>query len=155
MAVKFAREALKGTTKTQGDFNLTSRFNVEIDGVTIGGIHNVQGLDTEHDTVEYQDGDDHFTHYRPGRSKTGIIKIEKDWSSTDEFYKWFSTVMAGKVERKSVSFVFLNDAGEEASRINLFDAWPKKWSIQGINSRTSGHASETLEIVYERMEMKP
>ena len=154
MAVKFSRDVLKGTTKTQGDFNLGSRFNVEIDGVSVGGIHTVTGLEHEHEIVEYQDGDDMFTHLRPGRNKTSVVTIEKDWSSTDEFYKWFSTVLAGKVDRKSISFIYLNDAGDEASRVNLFDTWPKKWTIKGLNSKNSGHASESIEIVFERMEMK-
>jgi len=154
MPVKFSRDALKGTTKTQGDFNLGHRFNVEIDGVSVGGIHNVTGLEHEHEIVEYQDGDDHWTHLRPGRQKTSVVTIEKDWSSTDEFYKWFKTVLDGKVERRSISFIYLNDSGDEASRVNLFDTWPKKWTIKGLNSRNSGHASEAIEVVFERLEMK-
>jgi hypothetical protein len=32
------RDQLKGTTKTQGDFNLSNRFSVEIDGVMAVGV---------------------------------------------------------------------------------------------------------------------
>ena len=68
MPVKFSRDVLKGTTKnTAGDFNQQSRFTVEIDGVTQGGIHKVDGLDHEHEMVAYQDADDHFQRIRPGR----------------------------------------------------------------------------------------
>lgn len=154
MAVKFTRDSLKGPTKTQGDFHLAHRFNVEIEGVTVGGIHKVEGLDTEHETVEYQDGDDMFTHLRPGRMKTNRISVERDWSSTPEFYNWFKTVLDGKVDRKTVSFVFLNDSGDEATRVNLYDVWPAKWKISGINSRASGHALESLDLIFERMELK-
>src|SRR5262245_41359214 len=106
MAVKYSRDALKGTTKTQGDFTLSHKFNVEIDGVTMGGIHKVDGIEFEVEVVEYQDGEDITTHYRPGRLKPGRLIIERDWSSTQEFLKWRKTVMDGKVERKSISVIF-------------------------------------------------
>src|SRR5207302_11344697 len=80
MPVKFSRDVLKGTTKnTAGDFNQQSRFTVEIDGVTQGGIHKVDGLDHEHEMVAYQDADDHFQRIRPGRQKVGTLMLERDW----------------------------------------------------------------------------
>jgi phage tail-like protein len=154
MAVKFGRDSLKGTTKTQGDFNLSHKFNVEIDGVTVGGVHRVDGLEHEHEVVEYQDGDDMITHFRPGRQKPGRVTIERDWSSTKEFFNWRQTVINGKVERKSVSIIFMNDAGEESMRVNLFDCYPTKWKGPSLNSKSSGHAAETIELMFERMELK-
>jgi phage tail-like protein len=154
MAVKFGRDSLKGTTKTQGDFNLSHKFNVEIDGVTVGGVNRVDGLEHEHEVVEYQDGDDMTTHFRPGRQKPGRVTIERDWSSTKEFFNWRQTVINGKVERKSVSVIFMNDAGEESMRVNLFDCYATKWKGPSLNSKSSGHAAETIEIMFERMELK-
>jgi phage tail-like protein len=154
MAIKFNRDSLKGTTKTQGDFNLSHKFNVEIDGVTVGGVNRVDGLEHEHEVVEYQDGDDMTTHFRPGRQKPGRVTIERDWSSTKEFFNWRQTVINGKVERKSVSIIFMNDAGEESMRVNLFDCYPTKWKGPSLNSKSSGHAAETIELMFERMELK-
>jgi phage tail-like protein len=150
--VKFSREVLSGTTKNKGDFNQQSRFTVEIDGITIGGINKVDGLDHEHEMVAYQDADDHFQRIRPGRQKVGTLVLERDWSSNTEFSDWFRTVYDGNVQRKSISVVFLSDDGTESSRVNLHECWPKKWKLSGMNSRTSGHMSETLEIMYERVE---
>ena len=154
MAIKYSRDALKGSTKTQGDFNLGHKFNVEIDGVTVGGIHKIEGVEFEVEAVEYQDGEDITAHQRPGRFKPGRLIIERDWSSTQEFLKWRQTVMAGKVDRKSVSLVFMNDAGEEAKRINFYDCYPTKWAGPALNSKTSAHASERIEVVFERLELK-
>src|SRR5438309_10737816 len=103
MAVKFGRDQLKGTTKTQGDFNLAHKFSVEIDGVMVGGIHRVDGIEHEHEVVEYQDGDDMYTHLRPNRQKSGHLTIEKDWSSTKEFFNWRQAATSGKTDRKSIS----------------------------------------------------
>src|SRR5438876_7599229 len=135
--VKFTRDALKGTTKTQGDFNLAHRFSIEIDGVAVGGVHKIEGLDHESEVVEYHDGEDGTTHYRPGRQKAGTIRVEKDFSSTKEFYTWRKAVIDGKVDRKSISVIIHNDAGEEAMRYNFFDCWPRKYIGPSLNARNS------------------
>lgn len=152
--VKFSRDALKGTTKTQGDFNLGHKFNLEIEGVSIGGVHKVDGIEFEVEVVEYQDGEDITTHYRPGRFKPGKLTIERDWSSTKDFLNWRQTVVDGKVDRKSISLCFNNDAGEEAKRVNFFEAYPSKWVGPSLNARNSAHASERIECVFERLELK-
>jgi phage tail-like protein len=130
-----------------------SRFALEIDGILVSGVHKIDGIEHQNEVVEYQDGDDMQTHYRPGRFKPGRLIIEKDWSSTLEFAKWIKASLDGKVERKSMSIVFPNDAGEE-KRINLYDCYPTKWVGPALNARTSAHASERIEIVFERLEMK-
>jgi phage tail-like protein len=56
--------------------------------------------------------------------------------------------------RKSISVIFHNDAGEEAGRYNFFEAWPCRWKAPSLNARNSGHATEAIEIVFERIEMK-
>ena len=83
-AVTFGREKLKGTTKTQGDFNLSNRFSLEIDGVMVAGVNTVEGFETESDVVEYKDGEDGVMHTRSGNCKPGKITISKDWSNTSE-----------------------------------------------------------------------
>ena len=153
MVVKWTRESLKGSTKTQGDFNLAHRFTVEIDGVAVGGVHTIEGLEHEHEVVEYHDGDEGVTRFRPGRQKPGTIKITKDFSATKEFFTWRKAVMDGKVDRKSISIIILNDAGEEAIRYNLFECWPSKYYGPSLNARNSAHATEGLDIKFETLTM--
>ena len=76
------------------------------------------------------------------------ITIVKDWSSTSELSRWFKAVLNGKVDRKSISIIFLNDAGEEA-RINLFHCWPSKWTGPALNTRTSARATESFELFFD------
>jgi phage tail-like protein len=154
MAVTYGREKLKGTTKTQGDFNLANRFSMEIDGVMVAGVNTVEGFETESDVVEYKDGEDGVMHTRPGNAKPGKITITKDWSNTSEWYKWRKTVLDGKTDRKSISLIFHNDAGEEAGRINLYQCWCSKWVGPSLNAKNSGHATEKIEVSWETMELK-
>lgn len=47
----FGREKLKGTSKTQGDFNLQNRFSLVIDGVTAPGApHTIEGIQSGPET---------------------------------------------------------------------------------------------------------
>ena len=150
--MKFSRETLKGLNKTPGDFNLAHRFTLEIDKVSIGGVHTVKGLSHENETVEYQDGDDAVTRFRAGRQKQSPIEVTRDFSGNKEFYNWRKTVIDGDTARRSVSIVLLNDKGEESSRINLHECLPIAWVGPDLNSRSSGHASETLKILFETMD---
>jgi phage tail-like protein len=149
MAVKFSRDTLKGLTKNSGDFHLSHRFGLEVDGVTIGGIHKVDGIEFEAEVVEYNDGEDLSTHCRPGVLKPGRIVVERDFSSTKEFFQWRNAVISGKTDRRSVSLIFHNDKGDEAKRLNFFNCFPAKWAGPALNSKASGHATERLEIVFE------
>jgi len=58
------------------------------------------------------------------------------------------------IERKSISVIFHNDAGEEAGRMNLFNCWPGGYKGPALNAKSSAHATEKIEISFETMEWK-
>jgi phage tail-like protein len=154
MPVQWTRQKLQGTAKTMGDPNQAHRFTVECDGVTIGGVHTVEGLEFEHEVIEYHDGDNGTTQFRPGRQKQGRVKLVRDFSATKEFHDWRKTVIDGKVQRKSLSIIMLADDGTESIRYNLYECWPTKYIGPSLNARNSANATEALEIAFETMEMK-
>jgi phage tail-like protein len=153
MAVKFNRETLKGLTKNSGDFFLSHKFGLEIDGVTVNGIHKVDGIAFEAEVVEYNDGEDPQTHCRPGQLKPGKIVVERDQGNDKAFFIWRKAVVDGKTDRRSISVTFHSDKGDEARRINFFNCFPVKWQGPSLNSHSSGHATERVEIVFEEMKM--
>jgi len=154
MPVQWTRDKLASANKTQGDPNQAHRFTVEIDGVTVGGVHTIEGLEFEHEVIEYHDGDNGVTQFRPGRQKQGRIVLTRDFTATQEFYQWRKTVVDGAVVRKSVSIVMLTDNGNESVRYNLYECWPTKYKGPALNARNSSNATEGLEIAFETMEMK-
>jgi phage tail-like protein len=153
MPVQWTRQKLQSSTKTMGDPNQAHRFTVECDGVTIGGIHTVEGLEFENDVIEYHDGDNGVTQFRPGRQRQGRVKLVRDFTATKEFFDWRKTVIDGKVLRKSLSIVMLADDGTESIRYNLYECWPIKYIGPTLSARTSAMASEAIELVFETMDM--
>ena len=93
---------------------------------------------------------------RPGKNSAGKIVITKDWSNTSEWYKWRKAVLDGKVERKSISIIYHDDAGGESGRANYTNAFPISWSPPQVfaTAKSSGHAQETIELSYETMVMQ-
>jgi len=136
---------LQATTKTEGDFNVSSRYTVEIDGVSVAGVHAITDLNALHQqAVAVQSPRD--------SRRPGTLTITKDWSNTSEWFQWRKSVLDGRTERKSVSIIFHNDAGAEVGRMNFFNCWPTKYTEPTMEAKNSGHATETIELSYERME---
>ena len=146
-----SRLRLKGVTKTQCDFNLSNRFALEIDGVLVGGVHSVDGLESESEVVEYKDG---VSHTRPGHPKPGKMTVTKDWSNTSEWYKWRKAVLDGKVDRRSISVIFHNDAGEEAGRVNSYDCFPTHYLVLTDPIDLKATRKEILKLECRTLETK-
>lgn len=132
-----------------GQFN----FKVEIEGVTQGAFRNVEGLDSETEIVEYQDGDDIILRKRPGRTKYSNVTLKRGYINTDELWQWRKKVIEGKVERKSGSVILCADDGSEIMRYNFFEAWPKAWQGVRFDGNSQNVQIEEIELVIERLEM--
>ncbi len=127
-------------------------FKVEIDGVTVGAFKGAEGLDSETEVIEYQDGDDQVLRKRPGRTKYSNITLKRGYVGTDELWIWRKAVMEGKVQRKSGSIILCNDSGEEVMRYNFFEAWPAKWKGFSLDGKGADVAVEEIEFVVEYWE---
>ena len=84
-----------------GAFN----FKVEIEGVTQGAFRNVEGLDSETEIVEFQDGDDIILRKRPGRTKYSNVTLKRGYINNTELCDWRKKFIEGKVERKAGSII--------------------------------------------------
>ena len=131
-----------------GNFN----FKIEIEGVTVAGFRNVEGLDSETEVVEYQDGDDMYLRKRPGRTKFSNIVLKRGYVATEELWEWRKKVMDGVVERKSGSVILCDDTNEPICRYNFFEAWPCKWKGFTLDGKGTDAMVEEMEICVERIE---
>jgi phage tail-like protein len=158
LSVLIATNGESAFARTQGDFNLSNRFSVEIDGVVVRGITAVDGLESE-SVVEYKDGEDGVSHTRPGNHKPGKLVVSRDWSNTAEWYKWRKAALDEAVTgmpaaRRSISVIFHNDAGEEAGRMNFYNCWPSAYRREGFETKGRDLMTESLDLRFDRVEMK-
>lgn len=133
-----------------GAFN----FLVEIDGITIAGFSEVTGLSNETDVIEYRTGNLENTVTKlPGLKKFGNVTLKHGLTDNTELWEWRKTVMDGQTERRSLSIVLNNEAGQEAIRWNLYEVWVRKYDVSALNGKTNEVAIETVELVTEKVEL--
>ena len=132
-----------------GQFN----FSVEVENVTAGRFKSVDGLDSETEVIEYQDGDDLILRKRPGRTKYSNVVLKRGYAdkAMNELWEWRKKVMDGMVDRRAGSVILQNDNGEEVCRYNFEGAWPCKWKGWDLDGKGSDTAIEEIELAVERI----
>lgn len=125
-------------------------FKVEIDGITQGGFSEVTGFDSTTDVIEYREGDEVPTPRKgPGLTKYGDIVLK--WGLTDsrELWDWRQRVIEGKIERKNVSILVLDDEGNEKIRWQCVRAWPSKVDPLDLNAKGNDRGIMAMTLVHE------
>jgi phage tail-like protein len=126
------------------------RFRVEIDGISVASFSEVSGFDATFDVIEYRTGDAPITP----RKLSGLVKygnVTLKWGASDslELYEWIQGQVEGEVERKTVTIIAMDEAGEDAASWQLVEAWPVKYTAPDFNGLGSEIALETLELAHE------
>lgn len=124
------------------------RFLVEIDGTEQGGFQTVSGIERDTKIDPYREGgvNDHerqiagLTTYPSLKLKRGLVDTA--------LWDWHQDVIAGTVQRKTISVVLLNEVGAEVWRWVLADAFPSKWSGAELDAGQSTVATEAVEFVH-------
>jgi phage tail-like protein len=148
------RANIAGRLKNPGDYNLSTKFSVEIAGNVVGSIISVDGLEHSHETVEYKDPEDMTTRYRPGNNKTTRIKITREWSNDTTFIDWYQNVVKGQTKRTTITVNVLSDDGNITMSLNFYNAYPETYTFPSFKSMGSAHAVESLTCVFENFDYK-
>jgi phage tail-like protein len=139
-------------TRRPHDHIGSSKFKVEIAGVTVGAFTALEGIEAVTEVVTYSDGDDLNVRKRPGRTTYSNIILKRGFTNSHELWDWYKLVIDGKVERKSGSIVVTGEDGSEITRYNFFEAWPCRWKSLVLDAKKPGTIIEELEIVVEKIE---
>jgi phage tail-like protein len=134
------------------------RYRLEIDSITQAGFSEVAIGETTIEAVDYREGTDP-PHARKlsGLTKYGNITLK--WGLTSggtalDLYKWASDVSAGQIKdkRKKVVIVVQDEAGVDAARFVVSEAWPIKYDPSDLSGKGNEVLIELLELVNEGIE---
>lgn len=134
------------------------RYRLEIDSITQAGFSEVAVAETTIEAVDYREGID-TPHVRKlsGLTKYGNITLK--WGLTVganalDLFKWHQDVSAGQVKekRKKVVIVVQDEAGVDAGRFVITDAWPVKYDPSDLNAKGNEVMIEMLELANEGIE---
>jgi phage tail-like protein len=129
-------------------------FKLEIDGVNEGHFTQCTNIGVEVDAISYREGGvGQIVHRLPGQVKYASIRLAYGLTASKELWDWFMGSVKGKVQRKSVFIVMINDDGAtEAFRWHLVNAWPSAWRGAPLDALGREVAVEEVELVYETLD---
>lgn len=137
-------------TGSRNDPYAAFNFLVEVENITVAGFHEVGGLTTETDAIDYRNGDEeNIVRKLPGLKKVTPISLKRGFTDSAELWEWRKKVLDGQTERQGGSIVLLNESREEVLRWNFREGWPSKWEGPALNAKNNEVAIETMEITHE------
>lgn len=134
------------------------RYRLEIDSITRAGFSEVTIAETTIDAVEYREGN-HPPHMQKlsGLTKYGMITLK--WGLTVganalDLFRWHADISAGQIKdnRKKVVIVVQDEAGVDAARFVISEAWPVKYTPSPLNAKGNDVVIESLELANEGIE---
>ncbi|MGZ4164276.1 MAG: phage tail protein [Tumebacillaceae bacterium] len=126
------------------------RYRVEVEGIQQAGFSEVSGFDASLDIVEYREGNQVITPRKlPGLAKYGNITLK--WGVTDsmDMYNWIADCIQGKVTRKTVTIIAIDEAGSDVATWQVIEAWPTKYTAPNFNATANEVAVDSLELAHE------
>jgi phage tail-like protein len=128
------------------------RFRIEVEGIQQAGFSEISGFDASLSVIEYREGNETITARKlPGLAKYGNISLK--WGVTDsmDMYNWMSESIQGKISRKTVTIIAINEEGGDVATWQVIEAWPSKYSAPSFKGTGNEVAIESLELAHEGM----
>eukprot|EP01064_Diplonema_japonicum_P007989 TRINITY_DN15564_c0_g1_i1.p1 TRINITY_DN15564_c0_g1~~TRINITY_DN15564_c0_g1_i1.p1 ORF type:complete len:166 (+),score=32.93 TRINITY_DN15564_c0_g1_i1:39-536(+) len=130
-------------------------------GTVVGYFKGVDGLSTELEVVEYQDGDGLFAlRKRPGRAKYGDVTLKRGYFLREGMQQWLNQVVeAGKKGDVSDSSfkrkmrLTQMHHGDPKGSWALYGCWPKQWRVNGFDGKSNDVSTEEIVFVVEDMQI--
>jgi phage tail-like protein len=142
-------------TAARNDLLYTAfNFNVEIDGVVVGGFSEVPDLQTEPAPIEYRTGAEDITVRKiPGLREYPNIVLKRGYTTSCELWEWRKTAINGRTDRRSGYITLLYEARQKAMEWKFWEGWPSKWDGPALNAKNNEVRIETLEIAHEGLKL--
>jgi phage tail-like protein len=124
------------------------RFLVEIDNTQQGGFQTVSGLERETKTEPYREGGvNEFEHQLAGVTTYPPLTLKRGLVDPS-LWDWHQDVIEGRIERKTLAIVLLDEVGAEAWRWVVADAYPSKWTGNELDAVANAVATESVAFVH-------
>ncbi|MGH3036633.1 MAG: phage tail protein [Gaiellaceae bacterium] len=131
-------------------------FLVEIDGIASAAFKSVSGLAAEAEVIEYREGSDPLSSARklPGRVRYPNVTLTRGVTTSLDLWNWWRTVAEGRIERRNVAIVLLDDSRTPVLRWLLYSAWIARIEGPTLHARGNEVAIESVELAHEGLELE-
>ncbi|UZJ33570.1 phage tail protein [Streptomyces endophytica] len=124
-------------------------FTLSIDGESLGYFNGCDGLSSQVETEQRQEGGNNgFVWQLPTRVTFSTIRLTRPLTpDTTKVAKWISSVQTG-IERPTAQITALRADGSEVARWGLIDVLPVSWQGPALDPASPAVATEVLEIAH-------
>ncbi|MEN2423923.1 phage tail protein [Streptomyces rimosus] len=124
-------------------------FTLSIDGESLGYFNGCDGLSSQVETEQRQEGGNNgFVWQLPTRVTFSTIRLTRPLTpDTTKVAKWISSVQTG-IERPTAQITALRADGSEVARWGLIDVLPVSWQGPALDPSSPAVATEVLEIAH-------
>ncbi|GAA0497788.1 phage tail protein [Streptomyces stramineus] len=124
-------------------------FTLSIDGESLGYFNGCDGLSSQVETEQRQEGGNNgFVWRLPTRVTFSTIRLTRPLTpDTTKVAKWISSVQTG-IKRPTAQITALRADGSEVARWGLIDVLPVSWQGPALDPGSPAVATEVLEIAH-------
>src|SRR4249920_1566176 len=131
------------------------RFVVEVDGAVAGGFQSVSGIERQTDIEPYREGGvNDFEHQLVVKTTYPALVLKRGLVDT-WLWDWHQAVIGGTIERRTISVLLLDGAGDEVWRWVCEKAYPAKWTGAELDAMADTVATESVELVHHGITRQP
>lgn len=124
------------------------RFRVELNHVQHGGFMRAKGVARDTKVDAYREGgQNEFEHKLASITTYGNIVLERGLVD-DYLWSWNEAVVEGRIERRDLTILVLDAAGESRWRWLVEGAFPVKWSGSDLDGLSSQALVESVELAH-------
>ncbi len=135
-------------------FHFLVRFEgllIKYPGIPDVGFQEVTGLSTEIGIEEYREGgENRYAHRLPNPVTYQNLAMKRGMLIGSQLMQWFKeSVEVFQFEANDITVVLLNPDHIPLQAWNFINAWPVKWSIEGLNAQENTIMIENIEFAYQ------
>lgn len=139
-----------------GDALASHNFGLQIDGVMVEYLQEVNGLTMEQDVIEYQQVSANgkpTVKKMPGVKKAGQVTVVRGMTQSASFSQWINESVAGNMAmaRKNASIIMMDFMNNPVKRYNLRNAWCSKVEASTVKAGDASALTESVTIVFEEL----
>ncbi|MDJ0706131.1 MAG: phage tail protein [Leptolyngbyaceae cyanobacterium MO_188.B28] len=134
----------------------TNRFYVEMESELKASFTECSGLDVQIDKEVFSEGGvNEQQRVLLKQVKYGDITLKRGMTDDLTFWDWINKVLEdGRAERRNISILVFNQAGETMQSWTLQGAVPVAWKTPSFQADSSSVAIEELTLAYEGLKVE-
>ncbi|MFO7847110.1 MAG: phage tail protein [Balneolaceae bacterium] len=135
-------------------FHFSVRFEnlgLKYPGIEDIGFQEVLGIHSEFGVEEYQEGgENRFTHRLPQPASFPNLVMKRGMLLDSQLVHWFRELVNNfQFDANDCTVILLNSDHEPLQAWNFINAWPVKWSVDGLHAEENKIMIESIEFAYQ------